>query len=136
MTGDQAKQPKVDDALFLSAAKSTLDDKIDRLDPQTSARLAQIRQQAIQAAADRTTTRNANMVRWLMPVGGGVAVAAAIMLAVTLGPDPALTPTPAQKPASMAVLEDINILTDSAEIEFYRDLEFYEWLAASEQNVS
>jgi anti-sigma-K factor RskA len=135
MTSDKAKQPMVDEALFLSAAKTTLDDKVDQLDPQTRARLAQIRQRAIQAAADRTSARSAKTTaRWLMPVGGGVAVAAAIVVAVILGPEPALTP--AQQPASMAVLEDINILTDSEEIEFYRDLEFYEWLAASEQNVS
>lgn len=134
MTSDKTKQPPVGEALFLSAAKSTLDDKADQLDPQTRARLAQIRQQAIQAAAERTTSRSAKLTaRWLIPAGG-VAVAAAIVLAVILGPEPALTPE--QHPASMAVLEDINILTDSEEIEFYRDLEFYEWLAVSEQNVS
>lgn len=134
MTGDKAKQPLVDEALFLSAAKSTLDDKADQLDPQTRARLAQIRHQAIQAAADRTSGRRVQRTaRWWVPAGG-VAVAAAIVFAVILGPEPALTPE--QQPASMAVLEDINILTDSEEIEFYRDLEFYEWLAVSEQNVS
>lgn len=134
MTGDKAKQPLVDEALFLSAAKSTLDDKADQLDPQTRARLAQIRHQAIQAAADRTSGRRVQRTaRWWVPAGG-VAVAAAIVFAVILGPETALTPE--QQPASMAVLEDINILTDSEEIEFYRDLEFYEWLAVSEQNVS
>lgn len=132
MTGNNGKRPSIDEELFLTAAKSTLDDSVEQLDAETRSRLTQIRQQAIEAATNPPTAR---LSRWLVPAGGGMAAAAALLLAVALGPDQQSSPQ-LQQPEPMAVLEDIQILTDSEEIEFYQNLEFYEWLAAREQNVS
>ncbi|MGD8559677.1 MAG: hypothetical protein PVF34_06640 [Gammaproteobacteria bacterium] len=132
MTGNDEKRPPIDEELFLTAARSTLDDSVERLDADTRSRLVHIRSQAVQAAG---MPRAARMNRWLVPAGGGLAAAAALLLVVALGPDRPSS-LDLQQPKPMAVLEDLQILTDSEEIEFYQNLEFYEWLAAREQDVS
>lgn len=132
MTGKD-KRPMIDEQLFLSAAKSTLDDSVDKLDVQVQARLAQIRRQALENVASRPSLAK-KFSHWLLPATGLVTAAAALLLVVTLWTGQPLPES--QQSAPMAVLEDINILTDSEEIEFYQNLEFYEWLAVNEQAVS
>ena len=123
------KQQSIDEQLLLSAAKSTLENSVDDLDASTLGRLATIRRQAVESV----TTQQASSIRlpsWLLPVGSLATVAAAVLVAMTLW-----TIQPDQQSAPVAVLEDINLLTAPEEIEFYQDLEFYEWLAANEQTV-
>ena len=123
---DKNKQP-VDEQLLLSAAKHTLQDSVENLDQETVDRLAAIRLQALAAASSRRSRRSS----WLMPAGGFVTAAAlvAAVLLWTSGPT-------VNESAPVALIEDINILTDSEEIDFYQDLEFYQWLAINEQAVS
>ena len=123
------KQQSIDEQLLLSAAKSTLDNSVDDLDASTLERLATIRRQAVESA----TKQQASLIglpSWLLPVGGLATAAAAVLVTMTLW-----TIQPDIQDAPVAVLEDINLLTAPEEIEFYQDLEFYEWLAVNEQTV-
>lgn len=130
MNGKDRQQP-IDDQMFLSAAKSTLERSVDQLDEHTQARLAAIRRQAVDVATNQQAVASPAFSRWLLPVGGLATAFAAALVAVTLW-----TQEPVTKTAPVAALEDLNILTGNDEIEFYQELEFYEWLAANEQNVS
>jgi len=131
MTGKDPQQP-LGDQIFLSAAKSTLNCSVDQIDDHTQARLAAIRRRAVESATHKqAVTTSPVFSRWILPVGGLATVFAAVLVTVTLW-----TQEPVQNAAPVAVLEDLNILTGNDEIEFYQELEFYEWLAVNEQNVS
>ena len=123
------KQQSIDEQLLLSAAKSTLEDSVDALDAVTKERLVALRRQAV-AAANTQPSSFHRLPSWLLPVGGLATAAAAVLVVMTLW-----TIQPDQKSAPVAVLEDINLLTAPEGIEFYQDLEFYEWLAVNEQTV-
>ncbi len=130
MTGKDRKQP-IDDQMFLSAAKTTLERSADQLDDHTQERLAAIRRYAVDAAIKQQAVASPAFTRWILPVGGFATACAAVLVAVTLW-----TQEPVKNTAPVAALEDLNILTGNDEIEFYQELEFYEWLAVNEQNVS
>jgi len=121
------KQQSIDEQLLLSAARSTLEDSVDALDASTVERLAAIRRRAIESATRQSTSR---MPRWLVPVGGLATAAAAVLVVLTLW-----TIQPVKESSPVAALEDIHLLTAPEEIEFYQDLDFYEWLAIHEQTV-
>ena len=123
---DKNRQP-IDEKLLLSAAKHTLQDSVDNLDQETLDRLATIRLQALAAASSRRSRRSS----WLMPAGGFVTAAALVAALLLWTSEPAI-----KESAPVALIEDINILTDSEDIDFYQDLEFYQWLASNEQAVS
>ncbi|WP_455366799.1 hypothetical protein [Kaarinaea lacus] len=130
MKGNDRQQP-IDDQIFLSAAKTTLESSVEQIDDHTQARLAAIRRRAVDTAANKPPLASSVFSRWFLPVGGLATACAAVLVAVTLW-----TQEPEQNSAPVAVLEDLNILTGSDELEFYQELEFYEWLAANEQDVS
>ena len=123
------KQQSIDEQLLLSAAKSTLDNSVDDLDASTLEQLATIRRQAVESATKQQAS-SIGLPSWLLPVGGLATAAAAVLVTMTLW-----TIQPDIQDAPVAVLEDINLLTAPEEIEFYQDLEFYEWLAVNEQTV-
>jgi len=129
MTGKD-KQTLLDEQLLLSAAKSTLEHNIDQIDEQVQSRLAAARRQAIDAYSTKQSVP-AKYSQWILPMGGLATVGAALLLTVTLWTMPT-----DQKVEPVAVLEDINLLTGSEDIDFYQELEFYEWLVVNEQAVS
>lgn len=124
------KQALLDEQLLLSAAKSTLENNIDQIDEQVQARLVAARRQAIDTCSTKDSIP-ARFSNWILPVGGLAIMGAALLVAVTLWTMPI-----EQKMEPVAVLEDINLLTGSEDIDFYQELEFYEWLAVNEQAVS
>jgi hypothetical protein len=126
MTGND-QQKALGEQVLLSAAKATLEDSVGQIDAQTLARLAAIRQRAVDAAMSRQSAA-AWFSRWVLPMGGAVTAMAAALVVFTLWVQP-----PEQNAAPVAALEDLNILTGSEEIEFYQELEFYEWLAVNEK---
>ena len=127
---DKDKRKTLDEQLLLSAAKSTLESRVDQIDARTQARLAVIRHRAVDIASGKHSA-TPDFTRWFLPVGGLATAMAAVLVVVTLW-----TQQPSQDLAPVAVLEDLNLLTGSEEIEFYQELEFYEWLAVDEQSVS
>ena len=77
------KQPLLDEQVFLSAAKSTLENNIDQIDDQVQARLTAARRQAIDVCSIKQSV-TARFSNWILPVGGLAMVGAALLVAVTL----------------------------------------------------
>ena len=88
-----------------------LDDSVDSLDGQTLSALNQARQRAL---GQRRSGFTARRLAWL-----GSTATAAIALSLWLS-----WPMP-QEPT---LVEDLELIT-AADLDFYRELEFYDWLA-------
>lgn len=129
MTSENKQQP-VDEQLLLSAAKNTLEDSVNNIDQETLDRLAAMRLRAVQAAASQSKAGGWRAINWLVPAGGFI-TAAVLVASVMLWSAGSVN-----EPAPVAAIEDITILTDSEDLELYKDLEFYQWLAVNEQAVS
>ena len=98
---------------FIAAAKAALDRSTQQLDELTIARLHAARRRAID-------TRPRRLV-WL--AAGGLATAALTATLVAF-----LLFAPAVAPP-VSGLEQFDLLSDNDDLELYRDLEFYRWLA-------
>jgi len=108
-----------DDAAFLCKVRVDLDQSCSALDGQTLSRLTRIRHTAL---ALRTQRRRAPT---LLPFGG-IATAAVLVISVMLynqSPPNELVPNGTEQ------LEYIDLLSASEELDFYEELEFYQWLA-------
>ena len=102
------------DQAFLHNARHLLDQSVDAIDEETSFRLRQIRHQVLNTKPE---TRN-----WFAPYSAFAATAAVLVLTVTVW----LTQAPTMN--DELVLEDIPLLAASEELDFYQELEFYNWL--------
>ena len=102
------------DQAFLHNTRQVLDHSVDALDEETSSRLRQIRYQALNNKPEKHN--------WFTPYSAFAATAAVLVLSVTVW----LTQLPAIN--DELVLEDIPLLTTSEELDFYQELEFYNWL--------
>lgn len=101
---------------FLRQTKITLDEAEQRIDGATRTRLGVVRREALTAAG-----RSRRPV-WLLPASGLAVAATVAILTVSLWQvSPAVD--------SLAALEDIALLSDEADPEFYAELEFYAWIA-------
>lgn len=100
---------------FVERAKAALDQQVEALDPNRAARLRTARRTALAGLATRRP-------RWVWATSG-LAVAATVAFALLLW----LTSPTTQGPVPQ--LEDLELLTSSENLEFYEDLEFYDWLA-------
>ncbi len=101
---------------FLRQTKATLDEAEQRIDGATQTRLNAARREAL--AAGKRPRRPV----WLLPASGLAAAATVAVLTVSLWQVPPMDD-------SFAALEDIALLSDEADPEFYADLEFYAWIA-------
>jgi negative regulator of sigma E activity len=108
----------------LSAA---LEESVLRVEPHVRARLRQARQAAVAEAETRR-----QFIRWPMflPATGALAAAVLVTLAIVSRHSPERTFPIAEN--GTAVLEDIDLLTDSEALELIEnwDSGFYEWAAA------
>jgi negative regulator of sigma E activity len=108
----------------LSAA---LEESVLRVEPHVRARLRQARQAAVEEAETRR-----QFIRWPMflPATGALAAAVLVTLAIVSRHSPERTFPIAEN--GTAVLEDIDLLTDSEALELIEnwDSGFYEWAAA------
>ena len=107
------KQDEKDQA-FLDNARQLLDHSVDTIDEETSSRLRQLRYQALDNKPKKLS--------WFTPYSAFAATAAVLVLTVTVW----LTQT--TNINDELVLEDIPLLTAGEELDFYQDLEFYNWL--------
>ncbi|MDC0335308.1 DUF3619 family protein [Pseudodesulfovibrio sp.] len=105
---------------FLDNARQVLDDSVQDLDGATRSRLAQARN----AALDSKRKRRRRLVTWGTPAAGLAAAALVAVLALR-GPD-----------ASMEekYVADLDILTSEEPLDFYEDIEFYQWLSEVAEN--
>jgi len=111
---------------FVEYSRQLLDSSLEELDDSILSRLRQSRQLAINAALQASTSNKGNTFEfpsWLAPASTGAAFAT-IILSITLF----WTQPLSQKIHSNDFMEDINLLSQSEELELYQNLEFYLWL--------
>jgi hypothetical protein len=115
--GNQPKGNKpIDNDDFVTQAKDTFDDSVERLDAAALSRLNQGRHAALEQLANGNS--KAAWMRWL-PVGG-VAAAALAVIIVMRGPEIESMP--------IEVASDFEILLEGESLEMFEDLEFYSWM--------
>ena len=112
------------DQTFLESINRKLDQSVIDIDVSTKEALQKIRQQALSQKGNNRDV----LWSWMKPVPLMAAVSLVLILSVSLRltMDTMETLTPA--------LEDIPLLTASDDIEFYNDLDFYQWLEAEKSN--
>lgn len=106
---DNDKQEKL-----LNHTRDMLDKSIDSIDDDTARRLKQIRFQALEQKKIKPG--------WFKPLPAMAATAAVLVVAVSLW-----TTRPAELNDALA-LEDMPLLSAAEELEFYQELDFYNWL--------
>jgi len=101
------------DSRFIAATKAALDRSTQQLDELTSARLRAARRRALDARPRR--------LAWLAAGGLATAALTATLIAFLLFA-PAVAPP-------ISGFEQFDLLSENDDLELYRDLEFYRWLA-------
>lgn len=99
-----------------------LDESAESLSPEIRLRLQEARHQALKTAGKRS--RFFSFPRWF--TFGGLATATTAVLAIFFWFNVPSVEIPAKQ------VEDFEILTSKEQIDFYKDLEFFLWLAAKE----
>lgn len=121
---------------FIEFSRQLLDDSLDNLDDSVLSRLRQSRQLAINAAMQSTkqskqtepdSENNFLFPNWLVPASTGAAFAT-IALSVTLFWTQAPFQQTPQQYQENSFIEDINLLSQSEDLDLYQNLEFYLWL--------
>jgi len=115
------KVPASSEAEFLRRVRADLDRSCSALDGQTLSRLNRIRHAALERKAQ---PRRAPV---LLPFGGLV-TAVVLVFAVMLN-EP--TQVPDALPSGAEQLEYLDLLSSTEDLDFYEELEFYQWLADS-----
>ena len=113
-----------DEQAFLDSAREQLDRSCDRLDGQTQSRLNSIRHAAIEHGRRHPG-------RALLAPFGGLVTACVLVLVVSVFFQGADTPVPDNR----STMEDLDILTSTESLEFFENLEFYQWLEENEASV-
>lgn len=99
---------------FIEKTRQMLDQGVEQLDPATANELRLMRKHALNPQQKR-------LGRFTM-VPVFIATAAVLVVTVSLVLDQT-----AEQPAINA-LEDLPLLTETEELDFYQDLDFYDWL--------
>ena len=113
-----------DEQAFLDSAREQLDRSCDRLDGKTQSRLNSIRHAAIEHGRRHPG-------RALLAPFGGLVTACVLVLVVSVFFQGADTPVPDNR----STMEDLDILTSTESLEFFENLEFYQWLEENEASV-
>jgi hypothetical protein len=108
---------------LVASAKRLLDQATDDLDTTTLAQL----QQARQSALARRESRQSWIFRPLPLAGacGSVLTAAALAILLVLHPSD-------QEEIENSLVADLGIITAEESVEFFEDIEFYQWLSTIE----
>lgn len=99
--------------------RAAFDASVANLDGRTRSRLNQARQQAVAIAANPARQK---WMRALLPATG---LAAAALLAVTLQFNPASNNS---RSSQTLAFEDLEIVSDSDNLDLMQDLDFYAWM--------
>ncbi|QJT09012.1 hypothetical protein [Oceanidesulfovibrio marinus] len=111
---------------FLDTVRSVLDDSVDSLDGATRSALTRTRHAALDRRAQRESERR-RWLRWGAVPAAGLAVAAVLMI-VFLRVDGTNPPE--------AFMVDVEVLGSGEPVEFYEDLDFYQWYGEVENEES
>lgn len=110
---------------FLDAAKTALDKQHDAIDAATQTALRNIRHQAINHAKSKPA-RNWSL---LSPYPAMVAMTISVVAISAM-----LTINLTNKIDELPTLDDMALISSTDDINFYQDLEFYQWLDAENNN--
>lgn len=113
---------------FLANVRDELDKSCDRLDGHTQSRLNSIRH----AALEHGQKTGGNSL--LAPFGGLVTACVLVLVVSLMFPGQPQTPVPSN-PGTTTPLEDLDILSNAESLEFFENLEFYQWLEENEVSV-
>ena len=109
---------------FLDKIKVRLDAGIEQMDPAISARLGECRRLALAEQVDRPP--GWFQLPRLVPLAGFATLAVAVVAG-------SLWFSLRAPPATNQVAEEIEILTIGGKLEMYENLEFYQWLAKTNE---
>jgi hypothetical protein len=104
---------------FLKQIGNSLDRGLQELDGDTLNRLRQARLAATEKSGGRHLQRG-----WLIAGGALASVVIAVVLSLQIG----------TKAVNESMLEDLALLSADADLELYRDLDFYDWLVEKEKS--
>jgi hypothetical protein len=107
---------------FVEKIRRFLDESAESLSTETGLRLREVRFQAVNAAGKKRGVFA--FPRWITV--GGLATATTAVLAIFFWFNVPSVEIPAKQ------VEDFEILTSREQIDFYKDLDFFLWLAAKE----
>ncbi|NMC75317.1 MAG: hypothetical protein GYA56_13315 [Geobacteraceae bacterium] len=113
------------DRVFAERMRELLDESVGRPDEQTRMRLRSIRLTALEAA-EQGVPWYLRFPRWI--TAGGLATATVLVLAVSLWMGRGRPALPVTQ------VEDLDILTNSEQLELYKDLDFYRWLESADNS--
>lgn len=114
----------MNDHELIGRITARLDESTANIDGATRSRLTQARYRALAARHRRV---------WIWPAAGGAVLASLVGVSVWLGQAPGPVALPVQQGESHAIT-DFQLLTESDSIELYQEIEFLEWLEATEGN--
>jgi hypothetical protein len=114
------------EAQFLKKVKDLLDESTETLNPQVRHRLQQARFKALEVRGKRRL-RLFYLPRWVTI--GGLATAVSVVLALFFFFHVPKADFPVKQ------VEDFEILISREQMDFYKDLEFFRWLAGKENET-
>jgi hypothetical protein len=117
MTGEEH------DTAFAERMRKLLDESAAWPDAQTRMRLRSIRLKAIEVA-EQPLPWYLRFPRWV--TAGGLATAMVLVMAVSLWIAAGRNTLPVDQ------VEDLDILTNTEQLELYKDLDFYRWLESTD----
>ncbi len=115
---------------FLDRVKKRLDDSTDQIDELTLARLGAARRRAVEAGSERHSMWSLGDVLVAGRSGRLAWLAGGVLLLLVLVTWRLQTPV---APLQTQLLDDMELLSATEELEFYQELDFFIW-AADEQN--
>jgi hypothetical protein len=98
---------------WLESIRGELAQSVATLDAETSSKLAQIRRKALARAGARKS------VSYGLPVAALATAALILAILVTM---------PRPQPIQEEMIDDLDLITTSEDLDLFEDLEFYEWL--------
>jgi len=112
---------------FLDRVKSELDSSCEQMNIQTRSRLEKIRQEVLDTALVEQQARNINV---LYPAAAFVTASVLVFMLIFF--DTSQTESTADFLLSDLAPEDIEILVTDDDLEFYEEIDFYQWLSMNE----
>ncbi len=122
------KNQAMQEQAFLDKASDALDKSCDSMDGQTLSRLNRIRHAAIEHG------KQSQGRTFLSPFGGLITACVLVFVVSVFYPGQSNVKVPVTPDGGTAI-EDLDILTSTESLEFFENLEFYQWLEENESSV-
>ena len=119
------------DDVMEARSRELFNEQVANLDGHTRSRLNRVRQAALDAARHEMQEP---IMRWLMPAGGVAALALMALFGwqvLQQTPEPGKEVVVAESAGVITgAVDDLELITDSAELELLQNMDFYAWLGS------